>query len=100
VLFLCTPVFFGYGWSFISTVFDTGGMNGQYYIYYKIGKATFVIYNFLIAAGAASFIYLTIRFISNRNIKSLQKLFWYFFAFAVVVIICEVILQMRFEGKG
>ena len=100
ILPTCLFFFVVFGWSAFSTITKRSGLNGDMYSYYNLTRTTYSIYTSLVSLLGLGFtLTLTIYLIKSEP-KKLTKAFWYFLIFIVLVIICELFLQTRFEVKA
>lgn len=92
--------FINWGWSFYSTITDRPGLWGSMYEYYKLSKEIYSLYFFLVAATSLVFLIIPIALLINRKAMQLTRFYIGFLVFALLVIVSEIILSYRFEGKG
>jgi len=70
------------------------------YSYYNVTKTQFFIYTSLIALLGLQFMVVLTYFLLKKNAKMSATTFWRFLIFIGLLILCEIVLQMRFTGKG
>ena len=70
------------------------------YEYYKLSKEIYSLYFFLVAATSLVFLIMPIALLINRKAMQLTRFYIGFLVFALLVIVSEIILSYRFEGKG
>ena len=92
--------FINWGWSFYSTITDRPGLWGSMYEYYKLSKEIYSLYCFFVAATSLVFLIMPIALLINRKAMQLTRFYIGFLVFALLVIVSEIILSYRFEGKG
>ena len=97
---LCILIIVGYGWIGYATITDRPGANGSWYFYIKLSKTTFFIYNLIIGCIALVFIVVQTKYLLTKQPQRLTQTFWAFLIFIGLLIICEIYLQTRFEGKA
>jgi len=97
---ICLLIIAGYGMSFLTTLLGQSGLNGTAYMYYNIGGFQFLLYNgIVLCSGVYSFCGV-VFYVWKSDTTNLNKTFLRFLILFVFVIVCEVLLQMRFTGKG
>jgi magnesium-transporting ATPase (P-type) len=101
VLFIpvCLLILLSYGWMGYATLKGREGLTGNYYMYYNLKSYQFYIYNFLIALFAMLLILAQINYLVKKNPQYLNRTFWAFTIFIVLLLVCEIYLQTKFEGK-
>jgi len=89
-----------YGYSFYVVLANRSGMNGHIYTYYAIGRWKYLLYIFLVAALALSFILFIITGLVKSNTRLLNKSFWLYLLFIALLAFSEWILNGLWIGKG
>jgi hypothetical protein len=97
---ICLFLIVDYGWIGYATISNRPGLNGDWYYYYNIPKPIFCIYEFLVAGIAFVFIIFQLTYLIFKNPEYLTITFKRFGIFLVSIIACEIILAIRFTGKG
>jgi hypothetical protein len=97
---ICIFLIINYGWIGYATISNRPGLNGDWYSYYNIPKAIFCIYEFLVAGIAFGFIIFQLICLIYKNSEYLTVTFKRFGLFIISIIVCEIILAIRFTGKG
>lgn len=100
ILLACGFLFLTYGWISFATLTDRPGLNGSYYIYYKMDRTAFGFYNLLIATVALLTITRLAYLVYKGDKLKLTKAFLYFAIFFSLLILAEIYLNTRFVGKG
>jgi hypothetical protein len=100
ILPLCLLIFVSYGWIAYSTITNRPGINGTWYLYLQLSKNQFVIYNLILSCFAFGFTISIIKYLLTKQSLFLTRIFWTFLIFIVLLIICEIYLQTRFQGKA
>jgi len=97
---LCLLILVGYGWIGYAIITDRPGANGSWYLYLKLSKAQFFIYNLIISCIALGFVVMQTKYLLTKQSQLLTRTFWAFLIFIGLIILCEIYLQTRFVGKG
>jgi cation transport ATPase len=91
----------GYGRSSYATITERSGIRGNFYIYYEdVSKAQYCIYTLIIASISGCFFLSQFILLRNKNEGDIVKSYWFFLAFIILFVVCEIILQSMFIGKG
>lgn len=97
---ICLFLFVSYGWSSYATNTERSGLNGDMFIYYNLTSLQYSLYTGCISLVGICFIFLLLFYLIKSNSIILTKLYWYFLIFIGLVVVCEILLQLRFTGKG
>jgi len=99
-ILICLFVFINFGWSAYSTITESSGLNGSMYLYYGLSRLQFSVYTIVVAIVGIIFIYFLTVYLIRKTSKMITKTLWFFVSFIGLLAICEILLQIRFIGKG
>ena len=97
---ICLIITIIYGWICFVTIANRSGLNGSLYLYYNVSARLFILYNLAVAFIAAWIIARVSRALIYRRQAYLTKTLRLFLYFGLLLIVCEICLQLRFVGKG
>ena len=100
IIFICAIVSVTYAHSAFSTLTDRPGFYGSLYIYYRVGKIGFGIYNLFIALVSCLIFILQIKGLIQKDKLVFKRSCWMFLGLAILLIVAEIYLQLNFRGKG
>lgn len=100
ILIFCGLIFITHTWSFVATVDQRPGLNGNMHLHYQLSRFEFAAYDFLIATLTLLISLPVLLSTLQSNKQKLKKSFIRFLYFIAFLIICEVYLNTRFIGKG
>jgi hypothetical protein len=100
LIVLCAILFLTYGRTSFATLSERSGFYGSLYQYYNVSRVPFGVYNLLIALLSSAVIILQIKSLIKNDKTIFKNACWLFFAVAILLILVEIYLQMRFHGKG
>jgi cold shock CspA family protein len=100
MLLICAGLFVGYGWSAYATITERSGLNGNMYSYYQLTKLQYSIYNGLVSIFGLVFGLMVFANLFMKNKREIKRMIKFFLIFLIVIIICELCLNTRFQGKG
>lgn len=99
-ILICGLIIISFGWIGFATFTERAGNNGDLYYYYKLTRSQFYVFNFVIVLIALVLIGFQIKYLIQKNPKYLTMTFWAFAIFMSLIIIAEIYLETRFNGKG
>lgn len=97
---LCFLIFAGYGWIGYATITNRPGLSGDWYLYLQLSRVQFFFYNLIVSCSALGFIVILAKNLLEKQLKYLNWTFWAFLIFIGLLILFEIYLNTRFQGKG
>ena len=100
IILVSSIIFITYSHTSFATLTERSGFYGSLYLYYNVDRVLFGIYNLIVALLSTLMIaFQLLGIIRNQKIIFIRGT-WLFLCMAILLIVGEVYLQMRFHGKG
>jgi hypothetical protein len=100
ILPICFLMFVSYGWSAFAMVTGRSGLNGSAYLYYGIGKLSFISYTLIVALAAFVFGAALANSLIKKTSGTTTRIFWGFLIFLSILVLFNLYLNTTFTGKG